>query len=89
MPPAKRKRNSRAQHFDIYEDSESSGSDSPRAHKSARKVPDEDKENQKNVSNGAKGKQSSIPVELISLTPHRGCGGGFLVSKMHTRQQRD
>jgi hypothetical protein len=79
MPLAKRQRSSRDSRFYIYEDSESSEPDSPRPHKSARKVYD-DKENQKHTSNEATKELPSVPVELISLTPHHGCGGGFPVS---------
>jgi hypothetical protein len=82
MPPTKRQRSSRGPRFGIYEDSESSGPDSPRPHKNARKVSaGDDKENQGYAHNDATKERTGKPVELISLTPHHGCGGGFQVSE--------
>jgi hypothetical protein len=79
MPLSKRRRASRGAHFEIHQDSDSSGSDSPRPHKNAHILADDDKEN--NADENTTSKLVSTPVEFVSRGPHRGCSGGLPVSE--------
>ena len=76
MPSTKRQRTSVSSSASSRGDSERSGSDSPRPHKSARKATYEDKENEDPI---VRKEQVSSPVDYVGMTPHRGCSGGFSV----------
>jgi hypothetical protein len=70
MPSTKRQRTSRGSSASSRADSERSGSESPRLHKSARLDIYEDKEN-------------NDPVEYVDRVPHKSCDGETSVSIPH------
>jgi hypothetical protein len=76
MSSTKRQRTSRGSSASSRADSERSGSDSPRPHKSARRGSNGDKENRDPDAT----KELFSAVDLVSVTPHKGCSGGFPVS---------